>query len=52
MFLLAILSYHRLFHLKLFLFIINYLKLNYFWQSETILIYGYRLFFILVINGY
>jgi len=41
MLLLTILSYYRLFHLKLFFSIVDYFTLHYFWQFKVNLIYDY-----------
>jgi len=52
MLLLAILGYYKLFHLKLLLSIINYFTLDYFWQFQAIIIYGYYYYFIRAIGDY
>jgi len=52
MLLLTILSYYRLFHLKLFLFIVDYFTLNIFYDSKQLYYMVINDYWLLFYRGY
>jgi len=51
MLLLAILTHYKLFHMKLFLSIVDYFTRNYFWQFKAIIIYDYQWLLVVFVLG-